>query len=212
MSQISLVAETGRATGSGAAKRLRAAGKIPGTVYGHGMAPVSIAVDHRELRHALSGPAGVNAVVQLDIDGKKQPTVVKDLQRDPMRRSVMHIDFIVVRMDEAITVDVPIVIEGEAKAVLSEGGILEHQLQALPVNTTPANIPTEIVVDVSDLAAGDVVRVADLPLPAGCTTDLDPETAVVVAASTRAAVAAEGEAGEGEEAAGEGEGGAETAE
>jgi large subunit ribosomal protein L25 len=212
MSQISLVAETGRAIGSGAAKRLRAAGKIPGTVYGHGMTPVSIAVDHRELRHALSGPAGVNAVVQLDIDGKKQPTVVKELQRDPVRRSVRHIDFIVVRMDEAITVDVPIVLEGEAKALLAEGGILEHALQALPVNTTPANIPTEIVIDVTDLAPGDVVRVEDLALPAGCTTDLDPDTLVVVGASTRAAVsAAEGE-GEGEAAAAEGEGSAESAE
>jgi large subunit ribosomal protein L25 len=113
MSESTLVAETGRPTGSRASGRLRAAGKIPGVLYGHGLTPVPLAVDRRELRHALSGPAGVNAVVQLRVGGDTHPTVVKDLQRDPVRRTVTHIDFIVVRMDEEITVDVPIILEGE---------------------------------------------------------------------------------------------------
>ncbi len=212
MSQSTLIAETGRPTGSRAANRLRRAERVPGVVYGHGMAPVSISVDRRDLRHALSGPAGINAVVQLSIDGTTQPTVVKELQRDPVRRSVTHVDFIVVRMNEAIVVEVPVEVVGEARGVLAVDGIVEHALATIPVNTTPATIPNSIVVDVTDLQPGGVIRVADLVLPAGCTTDADPEAAVVVAATT-AATAAEGleptgEA-EGEEGAGEAESAAE---
>ena len=202
MSESTLVAETGRPTGSRASGRLRAAGKIPGVLYGHGLAPVSLAVDRRELRHALSGPAGVNAVVRLQVGSDVHPTVVKDLQRDPVRRTVTHIDFIVVRMDEVITVDVPIVLEGEAKRLQSDNGVLEHSLQTLSVITTPADIPTHITVEISNLSVGDVVRVGDLVLPPGVTISVDPDTPVVVAAG--AAVEEEPEAEEGE-AEGEGD-------
>lgn len=211
MSESTLVAETGRPTGSAASGRLRAAGKIPGVLYGHGLAPVSLAVDRRELRHALSGPAGVNAVVRLQVGSDVHPTVVKDLQRDPVRRTVTHIDFIVVRMDEVITVEVPIVLEGEAKKLQSDNGVLEHSLQTLSVITTPADIPTHITVEISNLSVGDVVRVGDLVLPPGVTISVDPDTPVVVAAGAAVEeepVAEEGEGeGEGDEA-GAAEGGA----
>jgi large subunit ribosomal protein L25 len=201
MPESTLVAETGRPTGSRASGRLRAAGKIPGVLYGHGRTPMPLAVDRRELRHALSGPAGVNAVVQLKVGNDVHPTVVKALQRDPVRRTVTHIDFIVVRMDEAITVDVPIALDGDAKQVLSNGGMLEQALSTLSVVTTPANIPSRITVDVSELAIGDIVRVADLSLPDGVTATVDPDTAVVVAAAGAAAEmeAPAEETGEGEE-------------
>jgi large subunit ribosomal protein L25 len=220
MSESTLVAETGRPTGSRASGRLRAAGKIPGVLYGHGLAPVPLAVDRRELRHALSGPAGVNAVVQLRVGADTHPTVVKDLQRDPVRRTVTHIDFIVVRMDEEITVEVPIILEGEARQVLSDDGVIEHSLQSLSVVTTPADIPTHITVDISRLTVGDVIRVGDLALPAGVTIVVDPDTPVVVAAGAAAlevaeAEGAEGEGeteGEGDEAAGAAEGGADASE
>ena len=210
MSESTLVAETGRPTGSRASGRLRAAGKIPGVLYGHGLTPVPLAVDRRELRHALSGPAGVNAVVQLKVGSDTHPTVVKDLQRDPVRRTVTHIDFIVVRMDEEITVDVPIVLEGEARQVTADDGLLEHALVTLAVVTTPADIPTHITVDVSGMAIGDVVRVGDLVLPRGVSTVIDPDTPVVVAAGATLEVpeleAAEEEGeGEGAEAAAGGE-------
>ncbi len=203
MPDITLVAQTGRLTGSRPTGRLRAAGKVPGVLYGHGMAPVALAVDRRELRHALTGAAGVNAVVQLKVDGATHATVIKDLQRHPVRHTVTHVDFIVVRMDEEITVDVPIVLEGEPKQVLSEGGVIEHALSALSVITTPRDIPTHLTVDISGLAIGDVVRVSDLTLPRGVTTDIDPDAPVVVAAG--AAVEPVEEEAEGEEAEGEGE-------
>jgi len=196
MPDITLVAEIGRPTGSRPAGRLRAAGKVPGVLYGHGMAPIALAVDRRELRHALTGAAGVNAVVQLRVDGATHPTVVKELQRDPVRHTVTHVDFIVVRMDEEITVEVPVVLEGEPKQVLSEGGVIEHQLSTLSVLTTPRDIPTHLTVDISGLAIGDVIRVGDLTLPRGARTDVDPEAPVVVAAG--AAVEPQPEVAEGE--------------
>jgi large subunit ribosomal protein L25 len=215
MPEISLVAESGRSAGTRPSRRLRAEGKVPGVVYGQGSEPVSVAVDRRELRQALSGPAGVNAVINLDVGGTTQPTVVKSLQRDPVRRRVTHIDFLIVNLSEEITMDVPIVLQGEAKAVLDAGGLLEHHLTALAVTTTPRNIPNELVVDVSGLDLGDSVRVGDIALPAGVTTSVDPDTTVVTGVATRAAVAAEeeaeGEAAEGEGAEGEGSEGASAA-
>ena len=208
MPDITLVAETGRPTGSRPAGRLRASGKVPGVLYGHGMAPIALAVDRRELRHALTGAAGVNAVVQLRVDGATHPTVVKELQRHPVRHTVTHVDFIVVRMDEEISVDVPIVLEGEPRQVLSEGGVIEHSLSSLSVITTPRDIPTHLTVDISGLAIGDVIRVGDLTLPRGVRTDVDPEAPVAVAAG--AAIEPEPEVAEGEGE--EGEGAAEAAE
>jgi large subunit ribosomal protein L25 len=209
MAEITLVAETGRVTGSRSSNRLRGDGRIPAVVYGHGMTPVSIAVDRREVRHALSTSAGLNAVIDLKLDGDTHPTVVKQLQRDPVRRTVTHIDFQVVNLNEEITVDVPIVLEGEARGVLQNDGLVEQGLNTLSVSTTPRNIPDNITYDVSDLQIGDVVRVSDLALPDGVTSTVDPETPVVsgvfVAVEAEPEVeAAEGEEGaEGEAAAGE---------
>lgn len=215
MAEITLVAETGRVTGSRPSNRLRGDGRIPAVVYGHGMTPVSIAVDRREVRHALSTSAGLNAVIDLKLDGDTHPTVVRQLQRDPVRRTVTHIDFQVVNLNEEITVDVPIVLEGEARGVLVNDGLVEQSLNTLSVSTTPRNIPDNITYDVSDLQIGDVVRVGDLVLPNGVTTTLDPETPVVsgvfVAEEPEPEVEeAEGEEGaEGEDAA-EGEAGPES--
>lgn len=198
-----IVAEAREASGSRAANRLRNEDKIPAVVYGHGMAPVSVTIARRDLRLALSGPQGVNAVVELEISGKKHATVVKELQRHKVRHNVTHVDFIVVNMDEEITVDVPVVLHGEAKAVVAEGGLVDPAVDTLPIVTTPRNIPTEIAIDITNMQMGDVIRVADLTLPKGTTTTADPETAVVSVLVTRAAVADEAAAAA--EGAGEGE-------
>jgi len=204
MPQNQLVAETGRPTGSASSNRLRGEGKVPGVLYGHGMAPLSVTVDRRELRHVLTGPAGVNAVIDLQVGDSTHHTVVKELQRHPIKRMVTHVDFLVVRMDEAITVDVPIELEGEAKAVLAENGIIEQLMYTLAVATTPASIPSAITVDISDLQPGDVITVGELPLPDGCSTEVDPDMAVAIAVTTAAAEAEVEEEAEGEGAEGEG--------
>lgn len=204
MAEITLIAEAGRATGSSHSKRLRRTGRIPAVVYGHGMDAVAVSVDARDFRHALSGEAGLNQLLSLRVEGRTHLTLARVLQRHPVRNTVVHVDFQVVGRDEIVAADVPIVLVGEAKAVEVERGIVEHPLTSLTVNANPGSIPNEISLDVSGLAVGDTIRVADLVLPAGVTTDVDPDEAVVVAAaSSLAAEVAEMDEADAAEAAAE---------
>lgn len=202
-----LVANTGRPTGSAASRRLRREDKIPGVLYGHGMAPLSITVERRDLRLAVSGSAGTNTLLTLQVDGRTYPAIIKDLQRHPVKRTVSHIDFLQVRLDEEVTVSVPIVLQGEAKAVQQNGGLVDPAMNDLEVTTTADNIPDSIVIDITDMQPGGVIRIADITLPANVTTVLDPETALVTALVTAAGEAAEGETAEPETARGEAEAG-----
>jgi large subunit ribosomal protein L25 len=180
MAEIQLVAETGREPGTRASKRLRREGKIPGVVYGHGTDPVAVAIDARELRHALNTEAGVNALINLSIDGTSQLTMPRVLQRHPVRHTVTHVDFQVVSRDEVVSAEVPFQLVGEAIEVHNNDGVVEQALFALTINATPSAIPSHIEVDISALTIGDAIRVGDLRLPNGVTTDVDPEEAIVV--------------------------------
>jgi len=191
MAEITLVAEPGRVTGTAASKRMRAGGRIPAVVYGGGMDSVSVSVDARQLRQALSGDSGVNQLLSLEIGSAKHLTLARVIQRHPVRNTVVHIDFQVVRRDEVLSADVSIVLVGESKSVDQERGVIEQPLQALTINALPANIPTEITVDLTDLEIGDTVRVGDLKLPTGVTTDVESDEPVVVAAVSAVAVEAE---------------------
>ncbi len=211
MAEITLVAETGRTTGSRPSGRLRAQGKIPGVVYGHGSDPTSVSVVWRELRTALSGEAGMNALLSLVVDGETHLAIVKDVQRNPIQHTVSHVDFLLISRDEELSIDVPVVLVGEAVELAREDGIVEHLLFSLTVNAKPNAIPNEIPIDISALRLGDSVRVGDLSLPAGVTTDVDAEETVVGTSITRAGIEgevegeaeAEGEGGEAAEAADE---------
>jgi large subunit ribosomal protein L25 len=220
MSETVLTAEVGRRAGSSDARRLRADGKIPAVVYGHGMDPISVSVDRRELRQALSGAAGMNTILDLTVDGTVYPSLIKDIQRHPVKRSVQHIDFIQVNLNEEIVVSVPIHLEGEAKDVSNNNGLVDLTMQELQVRTTPRSIPDGITIDITDMTMDTVIRVEDLPLPAGVTAEADPEAPVVTVLVMRttvedeedaAAIEAagegdEGEAGEGDEAGADSEG------
>jgi large subunit ribosomal protein L25 len=208
MAEINLKATTGRELGSGPSKRIRAEGKVPGVVYGLDADPIAVTVEWRPLREALTTEAGLNALIDLDVDGDVSLTVVKELQRHPIRGDVLHIDFLRVSADAEITVEVPIVLEGEAKAVLSENGTVDQLLYALAINAKPADIPNELTVDVSELAIGESILVGAIELPAGVSTDVDPEESVV--AGNQAIVEDLPEAGEGD-GEGEGEGGGDAA-
>jgi large subunit ribosomal protein L25 len=214
---IILVAQTGRTTGSAASRRLRSTGKVPAVLYGRGADPAALTVDWRELRTALTTDKGLNALLTLDVAGKKTKAIVKEMQRHPVRRDVLHIDFLAVDVDVAIQTDVPIVLEGEPIKVLREQGVVDQVLNALVIEAKPDAIPGHLSVDVSDLEIGHTISVGDLVLPEGVTTEVDPEETVVTAKLTSLALAeeepAEGEEGEeGEEGAegesAEGEGGA----
>ncbi|HEX3333203.1 MAG TPA: 50S ribosomal protein L25 [Acidimicrobiales bacterium] len=205
MAEVVLAAEVGRPLGSRAVRRLRREGKIPGVIYGHGTEPVPVAVAGRDLRVALTGEAGVNQLLSLDTGSNTYLTLARDMQRHPVAQTVTHVDFVIVRRDEMISADVPITLVGEAIEVNHGDGLVEQQLFALTINALPANIPSGIEADISALTIGGQVRVSDLVLPDGVTTDVDPESAVALGQPPRvtveeeaAAAAAEAE-GEGEE-------------
>ena len=218
MPEIKLVAEVGRKPGSRPSGRLRAAGKIPGVIYGHGIEPVPIAVEGRALRAALNTEAGLNALLDLQVDGSSHLTVARDVQRDPVRGTVLHVDFQIVRRDEVIAADVPVNLVGEPEELHRADGVVDHQLFTLTVHATPGRIPNAIEVDISALSVGDTVRVGDVALPEGVTTEVDPEAPVVVGQPPQVSdedlvTEAEAEAAaalEAEEAAPEAQAGAET--
>jgi large subunit ribosomal protein L25 len=203
---IILTAQPGRTTGSSASRRLRADGKVPAVLYGRGAEPAPLTVAWRDLRSALTTDKGLNALLTIDVGGKQTKAIVKEIQRHPVRRDVLHVDFLSVDVDKPITTDVPIVLEGEATLVLREEGVVEQALNAIVVHAKPDAIPGHLAVDVSELEIGHTITVADLVLPPGVTTDADPEETVVTA--KHVAVEEEPEPVEGEEGeeAAEGEG------
>ncbi len=209
MSETILVANSGRATGSANSRRLRADDSIPAVVYGLGMEPLSISVDRRDLRKAVSGTSGMNTILDLSVDGTVYPTIIKDVQRHPVRRNVAHVDFIQIDLEADLTVWVPVRLEGEAKDVISGNGLVDLSMNEIEVVTTPRNIPDEIVIDVSEMTMDTTITVGDVPLPAGVTATADADLPVVTvltmrtpllddedAAAEAAAEAADGEAGD----------------
>src|SRR3954447_6895814 len=209
MPEITLAGGAGRSAGSRPSSRLRAAGRIPGVIYGHGTDPVAVSVEGRALRTALTGDSGLNALLALEVDGTTHLAMAREIQRHPVRGTVIHVDFQVVRRDEVISADVPVSLIGDAVNVRNNDGVIAQEVHSLSVNATPGRIPSVIEIDISGLSIGDAIRVGDLPLPEGVTTDLDPEETIVVAQGSALAAEADALEAEAEEAAeATGEGGA----
>jgi large subunit ribosomal protein L25 len=198
VAEVTLNAEIGRDLGSRSTRRLRLAGKIPGVIYGHGTDPVAVAVEGRELRIALSGESGSNTLLELKAGSDSYLTLARDMQRHPVKGTVIHVDFLIVRRDEVISTDVPISLVGEALEIQHGDGLVDQQLFSLTISAKPADIPSGLELDVSELIIGAALRVSDLVLPTGVTTDVDPESIVVTGQPPRQAV--EAEAAEGAEA------------
>lgn len=203
MPEIPLSAKVGRPTGSRPSRRLRATGRIPAVVYGGGMEATALSLDARELRTALSGEAGVNALLALELDGTTHLTMAKEIQRHPVRGTVSHVDLVIVRRDQPVVAEVPVLLVGEADEVQRIGGVVNQQVFNLAVHSLPADIPHAIEVDVSDLVIGSSVRLSDVRLPSGVTTDADPELTLVVGEAPRVAQEEEAAAAEEGEAPGE---------
>jgi large subunit ribosomal protein L25 len=180
MAEITLRASAGRRTGSSESRRLRRQGLIPAVVYGHGMEARPVAVDGRELRAALSGDAGLNAVLALQVDGERYTALTREIQRHPVRGTVLHVDFQVVDPDESVTAEVPVVLTGDAVEVAHADGVVDQQLFTLTVRAKPSEIPTVIEVDISGLTVGGTIRAGEIALPAGAGAELDPDTVVVM--------------------------------
>ena len=161
-------------------RRLRREGKIPAVIYGHGTDPLPVAIVARELRIALNSEAGANQLLSLDTGSGTYLALAREMQRHPVAQTVTHVDFIIVRRDEVISADVPIVLVGEALEVQHGDGLVDQQMFTLAINALPTAIPSAIEADISELTIGGQVRVSDLSLPTGVTTDIDPESAVAI--------------------------------
>ena len=196
-----LQTKIGRKIGSAESRRLVATDHIPGVIYGHGMVPVKVTVERRDLRVALAGPAGVNTILELQVGDAKYPAIVKELQRDPVKRVVRHIDFMQISLTELITMDIPVHLTGTAKAVLSEGGLVDATVNTIQIRATAANIPNEILIDVTAMGMQDVIRLSDVVLPNGVSAVGDPDLVVVTVLETKTEEAAPVVAAEAEGAA-----------
>src|SRR3712207_4567061 len=180
-SEVPLTAEPRSAGGTRPSRRLRREGRIPAVVYGRGGDPTPVTVGYRDLRAALTTDAGLNAILNLEVGGETVLAIVKDIQRHPVRNEVAHVDFIRVSRDVAVTVEVPVVLEGESSQVVAHDGTVEQVLHTLTISAKPGSIPNEITIDVSGLDVGDSIRVGDITLPSGATTEVGAEEPIVIA-------------------------------
>jgi large subunit ribosomal protein L25 len=186
MAEIRISAEPRDDFGKGAARKLRRTGKVPAVLYGHKQDNVHLALPGHELFLALKMP---NVLLNLDIAGKSQLALPKAVQRHPVKRDIEHIDLLLVRRGEKVTVEVPIVALGDIAA----GGLLEHTLNTVPIEAEATHIPASIEVSVAGLEIGGRILARDLALPRGAALALDPEHTVlhVLAAPTAAQLAGE---------------------
>jgi large subunit ribosomal protein L25 len=200
--EVQLKADPREGTGKGVARKLRANGQVPAILYGHGMDPVSVSVNSRELYHVLHTGAGANVLVDLHVGSKKHLVLAREIQRDHIRGELVHVDFLAIRRDEKIHVDVPISIVGESPGV-KQGGVVEHHLWEISAECLPGDVPEAIEVDISRLEIGDSFRVQDLPALGGLTI-LTPVEETILSVVTPQVLeveeaVAEGEVAEGEE-------------
>lgn len=186
-------------SGKGAARSLRREGRIPAVIYGHARAPQSLSVSTRELDRLLGQIAAGSTVVELELDGRTSRTLIREIQRHPVKRNVLHVDFQELVAGETVTVRVPIVFIGTPEGVRLGGGLLDQIVHEVELEADPSSIPNHIDVDVTAMTIGDTVHVSDLELPAGVTAVDDASLTVCILQPPRveeAAPAAEPTSGE----------------
>lgn len=164
MAELALNAQVRKDGGKGVARKLRAAGQVPAILYGRGVDPTPLTVDARALMHLFATDAGTNILVDLTVEGAMHLTLPREITRDPVRGTILHIDFFKVSRDQTVRVTVPVHIEGDARGV-KEGGILEQHLSSIEVECKPHDVPERVHVDVSALGVGDSIHVRDLTPP-----------------------------------------------
>ncbi|GAA1917464.1 50S ribosomal protein L25/general stress protein Ctc [Streptantibioticus ferralitis] len=188
MSEVKIAAQLRSEFGKGSARRARREGKVPGVVYGHGAAPVHVALPGHDLMLALKTP---NVLISLEIDGKSELVIPKAVQKDAIKGFLEHVDLLQVKRGEKVSVEIPIHVDGE----LAPGGnLLEHVLNALPVEAEATHIPESVTVSVAGLEAGASVLAKDIALPQGTTLAVEADTVVLQVVAAQA----EGEAAEAE--------------
>lgn len=190
MSVIQLNGKRREVVGKGGARKARAAGQIPGVIYGHGETPMAVSIDGREFSTAMRAHKGGNAIVNLKVDNGEFTALVRDAQIDPLSRAIVHLDFQHISLTETIEVEVPVHAVGLALGVKDGGGILEVITRMLEVRCLPTAIPASIDLEVTALNIGESLHVSDIRVE-GFTILTDPGTTVLtVVAPTVEEVAA----------------------
>lgn len=195
MPEVKLNAELRTEFGKGAARRLRRAHKVPAVLYGHGTDPVHISLPGHETLLALRT---ANALLSIDVDGRSQLALPKQVQRDPLKHSIDHVDLVLVRRGEKVTVDIAIQLEGEA----GDDTLVVVDHNSLPIEAEATHLPEQIVVSIEGLPAGTQILAKDLKLPEGASLGIDPDTLIVNITSAPSAEAIEAELAEAEAEAG----------
>ncbi len=188
MSEVRIAAEPRTEFGKGGARRTRRAGKIPAVLYGHGQPPRHIALPAREFSHAIKH--GLNTLLTIEIDGTKELALAKAIQRDPLKLTVDHVDLLLVRRGEKVTVELPILLTGEA----ARGGLLNQDLNTLTVEAEATHIPSGVEVSLDGLEIGHHILAKDVALPEGTTLVTEPDAIVVGVIAAPTAEELEGDA------------------
>jgi large subunit ribosomal protein L25 len=186
MATASLSAEARTETGKGVARKLRAAGRVPAVVYGHAREPQSLSLQTRELEKLLSQISTGSTVVELALGGAVTKTLIREVQRHPFKKSILHVDFQELVAGEKVTVDVPLVFVGVPEGVRLSGALLEQILHSIEILVDPANIPNHVDVDVTALAMGHSLHVRDIPVGAGIEVLTDEEATICAVVAPRA--------------------------
>lgn len=186
MASATLSATLRHDTGKGVARKLRQNGEIPGVIYGHGREPQSLTVNAREFERLISRVAAASTVIELDLGGTTARSLIREIQRHPFKKLIMHVDFQEVVAGEMITLKCPIVYHGVPYGVRTEGGVLDQIMHELTIMALPSQIPDHINVDISDLHVGKSIHVADLTLPEGITVVDDESSTVCIIQASKA--------------------------
>ena len=190
MASATLTATPRAATGKGVARTLRRAGRIPAVIYGHGRQVQPLDIDARETERMLEKIAAEATVIELHIDGTVARTLIREIQRHPFKKQILHIDFQELVAGEKVVVRIPIALVGTSEGVRLSGGILDQTLRDLEIRVDPAEIPNHIDVDVTSLNVGKSIHVRDLVLAEGIEVLTDADATVCVCAIPKAVVEA----------------------
>jgi large subunit ribosomal protein L25 len=188
MATVSFNATARDVTGKGAARTLRSKGQVPAVIYGHGRDPQPLSLNARDLDKMLGHIQAESTVIEVTVGGQTAKTLIREIQRHPIKRQILHVDFQALVAGEKVTVSIPIVLAGIPEGVRLGGGVMDQTLRELEIEVDPSDIPDHVELDVTNMVIGDSKHVSDLSLPPGVKVLDDPETSVAVVAAPRAVI------------------------
>src|SRR3990170_4064604 len=188
MATVNLDAEPRTEAGKGFARKLRSQGQIPAVIYGRGRDPQPLSLNARDLDKLLEHIVAESTVIEVKVGSDTSKTLIREIQRHPYKRQILHVDFQALVAGEKVVVNVPIVLMGIPEGVRLGGGVLDQTLRELEIRVDPSDIPNHVEVDVTNLVLGDSLHVSDIPVPPGVEVLDDPEGSVCVCAAPRAVI------------------------